>query len=121
MNNNPEDWEGQEGGKRQRPFPEGLNFLHSDQQRADNRTDTIKKLLEKIVPPSRTFPHTPVANPELPMGSAEHPKRLFGETTGKGWQIGILISPGFSCQVMKLLSFKQHTQKLKKHLSHILD
>lgn len=47
MNNSPEDWEGQKGNKRQQPCPEGLNFLYSDQYRADNRIDTSRKLLGK--------------------------------------------------------------------------
>lgn len=55
MNNNPEDWEGQEGIKRQQPCPGGLDFLYNDQYRADKRTDTIRKLWEKIKTKSRMF------------------------------------------------------------------
>lgn len=51
--------------------------------------------------PSKNYWKKKKEKRECPMGSAEHPKRLFGKTTGKGRQVRILISPGVSCQVMK--------------------
>lgn len=57
MNNNPEDWEGQEGGERQQPCPEGLSFLYSSKYRADNRTDTIKNYWKNLKKQTNRMPH----------------------------------------------------------------
>lgn len=53
------------------------------------------------------------------MGSAEHRKKLLGETTGKGKQVRILIPTSVSCQVMKQLTQKAHPEAEKTLKSHL--